>query len=115
MKKINWLERRRLLKKEKKELIDTIKDLGSKLSAEISQAVSKAEELEQHKLYYIVVEDTNEKELLEMKRVLGLVKKAMKWTMPNIIFINKPIKELSKETLTDLLDQQKKLEPEVKN
>ena len=102
-------EKERLLKKDKEELINLMQDLGNKLSLEISDSIKLIEELEQDKLYFIHLKDASKNDVEEFKRVLGLIKSRMRWTIPNIFVSNIPITELTIEQLNELITAKKSL------
>ena len=77
------------------------KELREILNYKIEATVKKIEQLEQDKIYYIV--EKSNPELFE--NYLRAFEKKIMWTMPNIIIINKEIKELDKSELKELFNK----------
>ena len=109
-----YFERRRLLKQEKAELIDTINELSRRLNNKLNDAISQIEELRQDKLYYISLDDATQEDTIELKQYLGLIKRSMKWTIPNIFLTTCKIEELTSPELKELLKRKKELSGGVK-
>jgi len=109
-----WLK----IRSRQKEMIQIMKKIISDqeklLKVQIDKAVLRIEELDQHKLYYIFLENATHEELRSTSQMLSAVKKNLRWTMPNITVINRPIKELSIEELEQLIKHQRLLEKATK-
>ncbi len=111
IKKIKELiKSRKLRKQEKTELIAMIEDLDQKLKIDLNKVVASIEELSQEKLYFLYV-DVDDKDLANIKQQFKMIKNMMRWSIPNILILNKPLVEISKERLKGLL---KKIERGVK-
>ena len=102
------IKSRKLKKQEKSELVAMIEDLDQKLKIQLNRAVAGIEELSPEKLYFLYVEG-DDKELAHIKIQFAAIKKMMKWSAPNILILNKPLIELSKEKLKELEAVRKKL------
>jgi len=104
----NWLKNREIAAKEKEELIEMIDNQQKIIDTNISILVNRIEELEQNKLYYIYSDCKDENILL--KNIFQIAKQNLKWTIPNIIIISKPIEQLTKQELELYLNNLKLLE-----
>lgn len=91
------------------ELRKAVEDLATQVKIQIDNAVTMIEELDQSKLYYLYV-DTDETGIRQIKQQLNLVKKAMRWTPPNILITNKKLRELTRKELEQLIEVKSKLE-----
>jgi len=72
--------------------------------------VGKLEELEQNKLYYIVVPAES---VANFKQLLYHAKTKMKWTIPNILILTEPFEKITQEKL-DALQKKIKESKEAK-
>ena len=98
MKEKIWLMEKLMAKQEKQ------------LDIQIHEAVKKIEELDQHKLYVILDKYMTEQEHFFLKQMLAAVKRNLRWTIPNILLLNRPLRELSMKELKQLIKTKKMLE-----
>jgi len=79
------------------------------VKSKIDSALKSLRELEQNKLYYILLEDASDDDITSFKEVLNDIKRGLEWTAPNIVILNRPIKELTETELEELINIRRKL------
>lgn len=94
---------------ERPELLNEILELHNKYNAQIDKAIMKIQELEQHKLYYISLPGSSDKDLEMLKMAFNDAKKKIGWTIPNILFLNREVSVLTEKELKSLLKIKKQL------
>lgn len=85
-------------------------ELKKLLKASVDRALVRLEELEQHKLYYMVFDDLSSRELEDFKIGFDVVKSNLRWSVPKIVILSKPLNELDLGELEDLVRLKKNSE-----
>lgn len=79
--------------KSRKELLFTIKQYESLLNINIEKLINqKIVALDQDQTYIITMENADDEEIENAKRIWGMAASRVGWTLPNVLFINKKIK-----------------------
>lgn len=88
----------------RKQIMDEVQSLTEMLDIQMSKYLDKIEALDQNKIYVIYAKNATPKELKAFRCALREFDKRLKWTMPHIIIINNPIRQMTKEELKIIAD-----------
>lgn len=84
----------------RKQIMDEVQSLTEMLDIQMSKYIDKIEALDQDKLYVLDVgKDVFQDEATILRRTLDEYKNRLKWTMPEILITNTPIREMTKQEL----------------
>ena len=89
--------------KEIEKLNQIIKELNDLAHSQIEGALSMVRELDQHKIYFVCLENASKEEIDLFKKAFKVVKSKLEWTAPNIFVSAKKIEELDVDVLKDLI------------
>ena len=103
---MNLIKKIKLFFMTKAFLISELGKLNQLIEINMRITIENFKELEQHKLYYISVD--TDKEVRSINLLLNRLRDKIKWTLPTIIVINRPIEELTNKQLIKELKLNKK-------
>jgi arginine deiminase len=81
----------------KKRTIDELIKLNEIIDVHNNSMRIRLEELDQNKVYACIIPGASLQDIQAAKEAFNEARKTMRWTMPNIIFLNTEFKEQNKE------------------
>ena len=89
-------------------------ELEKAVMIQIDNCVSKIKELEQHKLYYMCVEDASLDNINTASELIKLAQHKVQWTSPNILVLNKELRCLEKSEVKNILHEMELVENKLR-
>lgn len=83
------------------QLKELVRELKRVVELNMGEAVQKIEELEQDKLYYIIIDNSEDAD--KFMKSMSLIKTKLKWTVPNIIVLSKPLEQINIIKLKEII------------
>ena len=99
----NWIKGKEETLETLRNMQNIIDDLNKTIEGEAWNYLDKIEALEQNKAYCIVYKEGDNVE--DLKRIFQYLKSQIQWTLPPILIIPRPIKELTKKEILKIKDQ----------
>jgi len=103
----NFFQKKKLWYVNKKTLLREFDKVTRIANLNIESALKTLESMEQNKIYFLILDDWEIEDLLIVKETFMRSKNQLKWSAPNIIFINKKIDLLDEEEINQLIKKYK--------